>query len=297
MIREFDRKYSIIAINHPKLKEFKYCVLTYSGDINQLLAQELISNNKILSYLRDNDKSNLEFLRENLKDKLNKLKQGTESGKSGYSKNDGIYMNFLAYAALKESYSVDPLYLLQRSDVENPKFGVDSVFYVDNAIWIFEFKTSTLRLTEETSATKVKQGVESLFCNGDIKIASLYDCRANINSRKLSQELVSVINALIDGRNDTKKILGIEGLHFNVCIVSPSSSFDNAKIKQHISEKYLTCDDCEAKGKECKSYKCPKYKEIKIDNVFHLQLPTDFSLENLYDMLIKMIGENIHESD
>lgn len=297
MIREFDRKYSIIAINHPKLKEFKYCVLTYSGDINQLLAQELISNNKILSYLRDNDKSNLEFLRENLKDKLNKLKQGAESGKSGYSKNDGIYMNFLAYAALKESYSVDPLYLLQRSDVENPKFGVDSVFYVDNTIWIFEFKTSTLKLTEEASAKKVKDGVESLFCKGDIKIASLYDCKANINSQKLSPKLTSIINTLIDNRNDTKNILSVDGLCFNVCIVSPSEAFDNDKIKKYISEKYLTCDDCESKGEVCKSYKCPKYKKIKIDNVFHLQLPTDFSLEALYDVLINKIGENIHESD
>ena len=295
MIKDFDRKYSIIAINHPKLEEFKYCILTYSGDINELLSQELIANNKILSYLKDNDIENLKFLRENLIDKLKKLKQSIDRGKSGYSKNDGIYMNFLAYEALKESYSVDPLYLLQRSDIENPKFGVDSVFYVDKTVWIFEFKTSTVKLTENSSATKVKDGVESLFCKGDIKIASLYECKANVKSQKLSPELISIINELIDNRNDTEKLLNIDGLHFNVCIVSPSEAFDNDKIKQYISEKYLTCDNCETNGKACKSYKCPKYKKIKIDNVFHLQLPTDFSLEKLYDLLIEKIGENIHE--
>ena len=296
MIKEFDRKYSIIAINHPKLAEFKYCVLTYSGDIHQLLSKELIANNKILSYLRDNDVGNLTFLRKNLQDKLNTLKESAKSRKPGYSKNDGIYMNFLAYAALKESYSVDPLYLLQRSDIETPKFGVDSVFYVDKTVWIFEFKTSTVRLTEESSASKVKEGVNSLFCKGDTKIASLFDCKANIDTQKLSPELTAIIDTLIDKRNDTEAILTIAGLHFNVCIVSPSTAFDNKEIKKYISQKYLTCDDCESQGKTCKAFKCPKYKKIKIDNVFHLQLPADFSLERLYDSLIEKIGENIHES-
>ena len=297
MIKDFDRKYSIIAINHSKLKEFKYCVLTYSGDINQLLTEELISNNKILSYLKDNDIENLGFLRTNLIDKLNMLKSSINSGKSGYSKNDGIYMNFLAYEALKESYSLEPLYLLQRSDIENPKFGVDSVFYVDKTVWIFEFKTSTVKLTEETTATKVKDGVESLFCKGDIKTASLYECKTNIKSQQLSPELTSIINELIANRKDTEKLLNIDGLHFNVCIVSPSKAFDDEQIKKYIFEKYLKCNNCETEGKDCKYYKCAKYKKINIDQVFHLQLPTDFSLEKLYDSLIQKIGENVHESE
>lgn len=296
MIKEFDRQYSIIAINHPKLAEFKYCILTYDGDINQLLSRELIENNKILLYLRDNDISNLEFLKENLIDKLKNLKSAIVSKKRGYQKNDGIYMNFLAYAALKESYSVEPLYLLQRSDVENPKFGVDSVFYVNNTVWIFEFKTSTSELTEKTSAKKVKDGVESLFCKGDIKTASLYDCKATINSKKLSSKLTSIINELITKRNDTEALLNINGLHFNVCIVSPSNTFDKEQIKEHISNEYLTCEDCPTKGITCKSFKCAKFNKIKIENVFHLQLPTDFSLEKLYDSLIEQIGEKTNES-
>lgn len=291
MIKQFDRNYSIVAINHAKLKEFKYCVLTYSGDIHQLLSDELIANNKILSYLKENNAVELDFLRENLKDKLAKLKGLSNSGKSGYSKNDGIYMNFLAYAALKESYAAEPLYLLQRSDVETPKFGVDSVFYVDNTVWIFEFKTSTTKLTEKTTAQKVKDGVESLFCKGDIKIASLYECKANINSRALPTELSTIIDELISNRADVSKILTIDGLHFNICIVSPSNAFKNDELKTYISEKYLDCDKCEDAGNTCKKYKCAKYKEIKIDNVFHLQLPVDFSLEKLYDSLILKIGE------
>ena len=296
MIKGFDREYSIIAINHPKLAEFKYCVLTYTGDIHDLLSQELIANNKILSYLRDNDISNLEFLRNNLIDKLKKLKAAVSSGKAGYEKNDGIYMNFIAYAALNESYSINPLYLLQRSDVENPKFGVDSVFYVNNTVWIFEFKTSTTELTEKTSAKKVKDGVESLFCKGDTKAASLYDCRAAINSQKLSADLTLIINELIAKRGNTEELLNIDGLHFNVCIVSPSKAFEKEQIKQHISNEYLTCEDCPSKGKPCKAFKCAKYHKIGIDNVFHLQLPTDFSLEKLYDSLIEKIGEKTDES-
>ena len=73
MIKQFDRNYSIVVINHAKLKEFKYCVLTYSGDIHQLLSDELIANNKILSYLKENSSIEFDFLRENLKDKLFKL--------------------------------------------------------------------------------------------------------------------------------------------------------------------------------------------------------------------------------
>lgn len=291
MIKQFDRNYSIVVINHAKLKEFKYCVLTYSGDIHQLLSDELISNNKILSYLKENSSLEFDFLRENLKDKLSKLKEASKTSKSGYNKNDGIYMNFLAYAALKESYTAEPLYLLQRNDVENPKFGVDSVFYVDKTVWIFEFKTSTTNLTEETTAQKVKEGVDSLFCKGNMKIASLYECKANISSKSLPSELSAIIDELISNRANASKILTIDGLHFNICIVSPSGAFNNDELKTYIAEKYLDCDQCERVGKTCKEYKCVKYKEIKIDNVFHLQLPVDFSLEKLYDSLILKIGE------
>ena len=73
--------------------------------------------------------------------------------------------------------------------------------------------------------------------------------------------------------------------------MSPSDTFNNKELKTYISEKYLDCDQCESVGKICKKYKCVKYKEIKIDNVFHLQLPIDFSLEKLYDSLILKIGE------
>ncbi len=292
LIKQFDRNYSIVAINHAKLKEFKYCVLKYSGDIHQLLSDELIADNKILSYLRENSSGEFDFLRENLKDKLSKLKELVNTSKTGYGKNDGIYMNFLAYEALKESYAVEPLYLLQRSDVENPKFGVDSVFYVDKTVWIFEFKTSTTKLTEKATAKKVAEGVDSLFCKGNTKIASLYDCKTNISAKSLPKELSTIINELIDNRADTSKILTIDGLHFNICIVSPSDTFDNDELKKYIAQKYLNCKECEAEKKICQKYKCIKYREIKIDNVFHLQLPVDFSLEKLYDSLILKIGES-----
>lgn len=81
-------------------------------------------------------------------------------------------------------------------------------------------------------------------------------------------------------------------MHFNICIVSPSDTFDNDELKKYIAQKYLNCKECEAEKKICQKYKCIKYREIKIDNVFHLQLPVDFSLEKLYDSLILKIGES-----
>lgn len=290
VFKNFDRNYYIVAINHPKLKEFKYCELTYSGDIYDLLSEELIEDNKILSYLKNQNPENFIFLKENLKDKLERLKSNASCNKPGYIKNDGIYMNFLAYSALKESYSAEPLYLLQRSDIESPKFGVDSVFYVEKTVWIFEFKTSSNKMSESNTANKVKEGVESLFCKGDIKIASLYDCKENVEENNLPSELLDIIDELINKRNCTKDLMNIRDLHFNICLVSPAENFDSDKLKQYISKKYLDCDHCDNKGKECKRFKCPKYSEIHIDNVFHLKLPTDFELSKLYDSLINKMG-------
>ena len=54
-------------------------------------------------------------------------------------------MNFLSYEALKEFHGVLPLYLLQRSDIENPKFGVDSVFYKEDHYCKRRHQTQTRR--------------------------------------------------------------------------------------------------------------------------------------------------------
>ena len=194
-------------------------------------------------------------------------------------------MNLLSYEALKELYDVMPLYLLQRSDIEKPKYGVDSVFYKDNTLWIFEFKTSITNLNENSTATKVYQGVESLFCKGEIKTASLYDCRATINNNKLNPDLNIIIQSFIDNRNNTSLLMNSH-LIFNVCIVSPSNMFSEQAIKTYIKKRYLDCNNCT----NCKEYTCPRFNGIKIFNAFHMQLPAEFSLEVLYNKLIEKIG-------
>ncbi|MDE7181795.1 MAG: hypothetical protein K2O41_02015, partial [Clostridia bacterium] len=184
----FNRTNKRIPINNKKLKEFSYCTLTYLGDVHDLLADELIKDNKILTYLKENDDKSLDFLRTNLKRKLRSLKAAEANGTS-LGKNDGIYMNFLAYEAIEELYDILPLYLLQRSDVEKSKFGVDSVFYSGKDIWIFEFKSSISSLNEQAVAKKIYKGVESLFCMGEIGTASLYDCQTIVENNGLDTRL------------------------------------------------------------------------------------------------------------
>lgn len=292
MIKDFNRQYSIVVIDETKMKDFKYCKLSYTGEIHDLLAEELIKNNKILSYLRDNDDDCLAFLRDNLEDKLETLKTAT----TGFKKNDGVYMNFLAYEVLKENYGIEPLYLLQKSDIETPKFGVDSVFYEDENIWIIEFKTSTSKLNAQKTAKKIYEGVESLFCKEGNKIASLYECKTTVRNNNLNKDLLTVIQEFIRFRKETEKLVNHNKLVFNVCIVSPSGTFTDEEIKEYIKTEYIDCKRCEENGGKCHKYKCPRYENIKIQDAFHLQLPTDFSLEKLYNALIKKMEESNSES-
>ena len=290
MLNSFTRNLSKVPLANDKLPEFWYCTYDFDGDIHELLADELIKNNKILSYMKENNQDTLDFLKTNLEDKLKALKASIASGKKGYAKNDGVYMNFLSFEALKEFHDVLPLYLLQRSDVEKAKFGVDSVFYKDDNLWIFEFKTSSSQLNESGTAKKIYAGVESLFCKGDIKTASIYDCKTHVRDNKLNPKLLDVTQEFIDQRNNTAKLLENPNLVFNVCIVSPSKLFTEDEIKKYIQKEYLDCKNCTSQGQPCKSFGCPRYNKIKIFNAFHVQLPTDFSLEKLYDKLIKKIG-------
>ena len=78
--------------------------------------------------------------------------------------------------------------------------------------------------------------------------------------------------------------------------VSPSGTFTDEEIKEYIKTEYIDCKKCEDTGEECRKYKCPRYENIKIQDAFHLQLPTDFSLEKLYNALIKKMGESNSES-
>lgn len=280
-----------IALNNEKLSEFWYSTYNFEGDINDLLADELIKNNKILSYIKNNETESLDFIKTNIEDKLKKLKEAANEQKKGYVKNDGIYMNFLSYEALKEFLGLSPLYLLQLSDIDSPKFGVDSVFYKDDNIWIFEYKTSILELKEKDTAIKIREGVESLFCKGDMKTAAIYECRTNVRDNKLNPNLLEITQSIIDNRGDTESLLKIPKLTFNVCIVSPSGVFSEEEIKKYIIEEYLECDNCEGKGGVCKKFKCPRFSKIKIFNAFHVQLPTEFSLPELYEAIIKKLKE------
>lgn len=289
MLNILNKHLSKVILSNSKLTEFWFSTYDFVGDIHDLLADELIKNNKILSYLKDKDEDSLDFLKTNLEDKLKALRNAASTQKRGYNKNDGVYMNFLSYEALKEFHNVLPLYLLQRSDIEKAKFGVDSVFYKEDTIWVFEFKTSTTQLKEQKTAKKIYEGVDSLLCKGDIKSASLYDCKTNIKNNNLNPKLLEVAQEFIENRSDTERLLNNSKLVFNVCIVSPSGVFTEAEIKKYIQLEYLKCHDCTNIGEICKQYRCPRYNKIKIFNAFHVQLPTDFSLEKLYDKLIEKL--------
>ncbi|MCM1295835.1 MAG: hypothetical protein NC311_09865 [Muribaculaceae bacterium] len=290
MLSGFTRNLVKVPLYNNKLPEFWYCTYEFNGDIHELLADELIKNNKILSYMRDNNQETLAFLKANLEDKLRSLKNSATGTKSGNVKNDGVYMNFLSFEALKEFHDVLPLYLLQRSDIEKPKFGIDAVFYNDDNLWIFEFKTSTSKLNERSTAKKIYDGVESLFCSGEFKSASIFDCRSNIRENNLNPKLLGVTQCFIDDRDNIEKLLNNPNLKFNVCIVSPSGEFTQEDIINYIHKEYLDCENCTVAGKSCGAYSCPRYEKIKIFNAFHVQLPTNFSLEKLYDELIEKIG-------
>lgn len=290
MLKNFNRKLTKVPLSNNKLPEFWYSTYDFIGDIHDLLADELIKDNKILSYLKENDEDSLVFLKTNLVDKLKVLRNSSKTNKSGYDKNDGVYMNLISYEALKEFHNVLPLYLLQRSDMEKAKFGVDSVFYKDDNLWIFEFKTSTSQLQECKTAKKIYEGVDSLFCKGDFKIASLFECRTNIRNNDLNSKLLEVTQQFIDNRSNIVQLLNNPNLVFNVCIVSPSGIFKEEEIKKYIKKEYLECHNCKSNGKTCKEFKCPRYNEIKIFNAFHVQLPTEFSLEKMYDKLIEKIS-------
>lgn len=106
-------------------------------------------------------------------------------------------MNFLSFEALREFHDVLSLYLLQRSDAEKAKFGVGSVFYKDDNLWIFEFKTSTSQLDESGTAKKIYAGVESLFGKGDVKTAFLYDCKTTVRDNKLIPKLLDVAQEFV----------------------------------------------------------------------------------------------------
>lgn len=289
MLNSFNRNLSKVPLANSKLPEFWYSTYDYIGDIHDLLADELIRNNKILSYLKDNDEDSLDFLKTNLEDKLKALRNASSTQKRGYNKNDGVYMNFLSYEALKEFHDVLPLYLLQRSDIEKAKFGVDSVFYKDDSLWVFEFKTSTAQLKEQKTAKKIYEGVDSLLCKGDIKTASLFDCKTNIKNNNLNPKLLEIAQEFIKDRSNTERLLKNPNLVFNVCIISPCGVFTENEIKKYIKTEYIDCRDCTKNGAICKQYGCARFNKIKIFNAFHVQLPTEFSLEKLYDKLIEKL--------
>jgi len=273
------------------LQEFRYCSLTFVGDVHEVLADSLIENNKILKYLKDNQIDNLEFIKTSVLDKLAKLvdEKGLPKKVAGYQKNDGVFMNFLSFGVLEEIYDVAPLYLLQRSDVENPKFGLDSIFFKDDEVFVFEFKSSINKLDEKAVAKNIREGVNSLFCKGDrIKTASLFDCKTNIKNNNLNSKIGEVIDNFIDNRSDALALINQQGLKFNVCIISPNDVFSEDEIKNHIISEYIKCKKCVG---ECKSIKCPSHKDIKILEAVHVQLPTEFKLEKLYEKLIARLSD------
>lgn len=86
MLNNFTRNLSKVPLSNHKLDEFWYCTYEFEGDIHEFLADELIKNNKILSYMKENDQDSLSFLKTNLEDKLKTLKNSLKNPKEGYKK-------------------------------------------------------------------------------------------------------------------------------------------------------------------------------------------------------------------
>ncbi|MDE7182234.1 MAG: hypothetical protein K2O41_04275, partial [Clostridia bacterium] len=104
----------------------------------------------------------------------------------------------------------------------------------------------------------------------------------------LDTRLNDVLQRFIDNSEFPEKLIDDEDMKFNICIVSPSGAFSETQIKDYINNEYLSCDNCS--DPPCKKFGCPKFEKIKILNVFHLQLPTIFSLETLYNKLLAKLG-------
>lgn len=268
--------------NHERLKNVRCIFLTDDSNVNEFYANFLLEHNKIFSYLQEKDLSEAKsYLIDILKQKIEYMK------KSSNFKNDGVMMPFLSFESIKKVYDVELLYLFSDSDLEKSKFGLDSVFVGENMLFLVEYKSRSNSCKEDAVEAALEEATVSLFGKDSYDLSTLKYCRKNLETIKINQpeNILELLNYYKLNRDKSDNLIDKEGLSFNICIISPINEFDIDVLEKHILEKYLNCNMCD----ECKKYKCARYKNIKINDVVHIQLSNEFDLGKMYEIMLKKI--------
>lgn len=277
----------IRKFNHERLKNVRCISLTDESNVNEFYANFLLEHNKLFSYLQEKDLSEAKsYLIDILKQKIEYMK------KSSTFKNDGVMMPFLSFENIKKVYDVELLYLFSDSDLEKSKFGLDSVFVGENLLFLVEYKSRSNSCKEDAVETALEEAAISIFGKDSYDLSTLKYCRRNLDTIKIKQpeNILELLNYYKLNRNKADNLTVKAGLSFNVCIISPVDEFNIDVLEKHILNKYLNCNACS----ECKKYKCARYKNIKINDVVHIQLSNQFDLEQMYKIMLKKI-EVCHE--
>lgn len=273
----------ILSFNHERLKNVRLVSFTADIDVNAFYADFLISNNKILSYIQeDNESDAKDYLKDVIKQKLELMKI------SNFLKNDGVMMPFLTFEIIKEIYKVEMLYLFSDSDLERSKFGLDSVFVGDSCLFLVEYKSHINICNEEKIADTINEGVKSLFGKNGFHLTTLKYCKKHLDTINIKkpEKIMDLLDFYKQNRNNPEELINNKDLSFNICIVSPINTFNKDTLEKYILEKYFKCEKC----KTCQEFKCPKYSKIQIKDVVHVQLGSNFNLEDFYKCLLHKLG-------
>ena len=273
----------VLNFEHERLKKVRLVTFTDDRDVNDFYADFLIENNKLLSYIQENDKTEAkEFLKDIIKQKLDNMKI------NNLLKNDGVMMPFLSFETIKNLYNVEILYLFSDSDLERPKFGLDSVFVGENCLFLVEYKSHTNICNEEKIADTINEGVRSLFGKNGFHLTTLKFCKKHLATIALKkpEKIKNLLDFYKDNRNNPETLVENKGLSFNICIVSPVNIFNKKTLEKYVLSKYFKCEGCD----DCKKFRCPRYSKIKINDVVHIQLNKEFNIEDFYKSLLRKLG-------
>lgn len=268
--------------NHERLKNVHCISITSKSNVNEFYADFLLEQNKIFSYLQEQDLSEAKlYLKDILKQKIEYMK------KSPTLKNDGVMMPFLSFESIKKMYNIELLYLFSDSDLEKPKFGLDSVFVGENLLFLVEYKSRSNIIKEQEFAKALEEAVISIFGKDSYDLSTLKFCRKNLKTILINEpeRILELLEYYQLNRSNPDKLIEKEGLSFNICIISPIDELDINTLEAHILEKYFNCKKCG----ECKKYKCARYKDIKINDVVHIKLSSEFDLETMYEIMLEKI--------
>ena len=281
-MKELEIQIEDIKFEDKRLKNVKLIQMIDKRDINLLYAEYLLSNDNFFQYLQD--KTNISNSKKYL---VRVLQQKIKKMHNSKLKNDGVIMPFLSFQFIKKFYDVEILYLYSKADLEKSKFGADAIFVKENTLFIVEYKSSKNKKNEENIFKIFVKAVHSLYGTDGFNLSTLDYCRDNLETIQLKnpKKIIDLIDYYEENDRNLSALVSKEGLSFNVCIITPIGECSKEKLKQYIIDKYLTCN-C---NEECKKFECIQYKEIKLNEIIHIQLYKDFNLEQLYNNMINLL--------